>query len=364
MFTIVKKSKNSHARTGILKTKHGEINTPFFMPIATKGAVKSLTADDIRRLKAQIILSNTYHQLLRPGLSILKKAKGLHKFMDWQGPMLTDSGGFQVFSLAKIRKILPHGVKFRSHIDGKEFLLTPKKALEVQEVIGSDIRMVLDVCAPYPCARKAALDALIKTSAWARESKEFESKKKKHLIFAIVQGSVYEDLRKQSAKELVELDFDGYAIGGLAVGESGKEMMKVLSYTVPELPEKKPHYLMGVGYPEQIVQSVTLGIDMFDCVIPTREARHGKLYFWKNRNKLSGKFYSAEAITKKKFTKDLSPINKVSKLPELKNYTKAYLHHLFKTQEPLGIRLATLNNVEFYLELMNSIRREIKAGTI
>jgi len=328
------------------------------MPIATKGAVKSLTADDVRNLDAQIILSNTYHMLLRPGLEVLKKAKGLHKFMDWDKPMLTDSGGFQVFSLAKFRKVLPNGVKFQSHIDGKEFLLTPKKALEIQDVIGSDIRMVLDVCAPYPCSRKEAEDAVDLTTKWARESLKHRSKDA--LLFAIVQGSVHEDLRLKSAQELVDLDFDGYAIGGLAVGEPGQDMLKVLDYTVPALPENKPYYLMGLGLPEQIIEAVKRGIDMFDCVIPTREARHGRLYCWKDK-----KFkYNTISITNAKFAKDFTSINPESKLKELRTYTKAYLHHLFRTQEPLSIRLATLNNVEFYLELMSRVRSAIRANRI
>lgn len=396
MFKISKKSKKSKARIGILKTKNHSIKTPFFMPIATKGAVKSLTADDVRNLKAQIILSNTYHMLLRPGLDVLKKARGLHKFMDWDGPMLTDSGGFQVFSLAKIRKILPNGVKFRSHIDGKQFLLTPKKALEIQEVIGSDIRMVLDVCPAYPCSKKEAQDAVRLTSDWARKSSKHQNSrhpeqspqgrsrrisldKDKSLLFAIVQGSVYKDLRLRSAEELSDMDFDGYAIGGLAVGEPFENALKVLDYTVPALPENKPHYLMGLGYPEQIIEAVKRGIDMFDCVIPTREARHGRLYCFARRHpeqsegsRVNRKRRDSSAlpqndainITNAKFSKDLKPINENSKIPELKKYTKAYLHHLFKTQEPLSIRLATLNNVEFYLELMSRIRSAIREGKL
>ncbi|MAG28537.1 tRNA guanosine(34) transglycosylase Tgt [bacterium] len=370
MFKITKQSKKSQARTGVLKTAHGSVQTPFFMPIATKGAVKSLTSDDIRRLKAQIILSNTYHQLLRPGLEVLKKAKGLHKFMDWDKPMLTDSGGFQVFSLTKIRKILPNGVKFRSHIDGREFLLTPKKALEIQKVIGSDIRMVLDVCPSYGCSKKESQSAVDLTTKWAKESKKFKSKDRS-LLFAIVQGSTSKDLRLKSAKELVDLNFDGYAIGGLAVGEPGKEMLNVLDYTVPALPKDRPRYLMGLGFPEQIVEAVKRGIDMFDCVIPTREARHGRIYSFRYPDRAysrvegsRGKLYDAVSITNAKFAKDFSPINPSSKVRELKMYTKAYLHHLFKTQEPVSIRLASLNNVEFYLELMQRLRVAVKKGEV
>lgn len=363
MFRVIKKSKKSKARVGILKTARGSIDTPFFMAIATKGAVKSLSSDDMLRLKAQIILSNTYHQMLRPGVEILKKAGGLNKFMLWEKPILTDSGGYQVFSLSKIRKILPKGVEFRSHIDGKKIFLTPKAALEIQRAIGSDIRMVLDVCPAYPAKRADAQRSVDLTSDWAKES--LKHKDNKSLLFAIVQGSVYKDLRLESSRTLVEMNFDGYAIGGLAVGEPFEKALEVLEYTVPTLPEKKPHYMMGVGYPEQIVESVKLGIDMFDCVIPTREARHGKIYFFSRANdRLSGKFYKTAIMTNAKFAKDFSPINKNSKLKELRNFTKAYLHHLFRTQEPLAIRLATLNNVEFYLDLMRKIRSQIKKENI
>ncbi|MBI2050918.1 MAG: tRNA guanosine(34) transglycosylase Tgt [Parcubacteria group bacterium] len=363
MFAIRKQSRRSLARLGTLKTPHGSIQTPFFCPIATKGAVKSLTGDDMRNLKAQIILSNTYHQLLQPGLLILKKAGGLHKFMDWHGPLLTDSGGFQVFSLAKIRKILPEGVRFRSHRDGREFLLTPKKALEIQEVIGSDIRMVLDVCPAYPCSRKEAERAVELTTKWATMSLRGAKRRgnlNNALLFAIVQGSIHPDLRLKSARELVNLDFDGYAIGGLAVGEPASDMFKVLEYTVPELPAEKPRYLMGVGKPEQIVAAVKRGIDLFDCVIPTREARHARLYFWKG----AGFGYEAASITNARFAKSFVPINAQSHIKELQTYSRAYLHHLFKTQEPLAVRLATLNNVDFYLELMRRIRTAVSKGKL
>jgi len=382
MFRVTKKSSKSKVRAGIVKTMHGSFQTPAFMPIATKGAVKTLDADDVRSLGAGVILSNTYHQLLRPGVVLLKKAGGLHSFMDWRGPMLTDSGGFQVFSLAKIRKILPNGVRFRSHIDGTEFMLTPEKALEIQQAIGSDIRMVLDVCAPYPCTRREAEDAVVRTTAWAAKSAALVSKyriKKNQpsavsdgqpsmhpLFFAIVQGSTYRDLRIQSARELVALDFDGYAVGGLAVGEPRDVMMEVLDNTIPELPEGKPRYLMGVGYPEQIVGAVKRGIDLFDCVIPTREARHGRLYIWKKNKTLSEKktWYEAGSITNSRYAKRFSPINPHSRIPALRTYTWAYMHHLFRVGEPLGQRLATLNNVEFYLTLMERVRAEVKKGSL
>ncbi len=364
MFVLRKKSKKSSARVGILKTARIEAHTPTFMPIATKGAVKSLSSADLRSLGAEIILSNTYHQIIRPGVKILKKAGGLHKFMGWNKLILTDSGGFQVFSLSKIRKILPQGVEFRSHLDGEKIFLTPKKSLEAQEAIGSDIRMVLDVCPPYSSSRREIERAVELTLKWASESVKF--KRPNFLLFGIVQGSVYKDLRLSCARDLVEMDFDGYAIGGLAVGESFERALEVLDYTAQILPLSKPRYMMGVGYPEQIVEAVKKGIDMFDCVIPTREARHGKLYFFSNQDNDSLKkgFYKTIPIYSSKFAKDFSPINRASNVSELRVLTKAYLNHLFRTKEPLAIRLATLNNVEFYLNLMRKIRRNISKGKI
>ena len=346
------------ARLGELKTRHGVIQTPFFMPIATRGSVKALTADDLRELKAQIVLANTYHLFLKPGLKVLKKAGGLHKFMDWPGPILTDSGGFQVFSLkdknnsqSGLVKLNAKGVEFKSVYDGSRHLFTPKKVLEIQAVIGSDIRMVLDVCSPARSSKNRAAKDLSLTLKWAAQSRK---QKTKALVFGIVQGALHKDLRLKSASELVKLNFDGYAVGGLAVGESVREMYEVLDYTVPELPENKPHYLMGVGYPEQIIEAVKRGIDMFDCVIPTREARHGRLYL------PNSKGYTTVNIKAEKFARDASPINAKSELKELRHYSKAYLRHLFSVGEPLALRLSTLNNLEFYLKLMSSIRREIK----
>jgi len=364
MFKILKKSKKSQARLGTLKTAHGEIQTPFFMPIATKAAVKNLTTDELKDLGAEIILSNTYHLYLQPGMEIMKRAGGLHRLMNWPGPILTDSGGFQVFSLSNIRKILKNGVEFRSHLDGSKHLLTPKKVLEIQKIIGSDIAMILDICPPSTAGREEVAKAVEMTTAWAKEAKKIIKKKSKggQLHFAIVQGGVFKDLREQSLKELAPLDFDGYAVGGLAVGESNQEMYQVLDYLAPKMPEKKPRYLMGVGTPENIIEAVRRGIDMFDCVIPTREARHGRLYLWKNSNieyrnsKQFSKIYETVNITNAKFKNDFSAINNTN----LKNYTKAYLHHLFRTGEPLAMRLATLNNLDFYLELMRRIREQIK----
>lgn len=369
MYTIYNKSGNSQARSGSLKTKRGEISTPFFMPIATKAAVKTLTFEDIKKLEPQILLSNTYHLYLKPGLKILKNASGLHNFMNWPGPILTDSGGFQVFSLAGTKtrkgnlvKIKNDGVEFSSHIDGSRHFFTPEKVLEIQKVIGSDIAMILDVCTANPATHEQAAKDLELTLAWAKKS--FRAKNQDQQTFAIVQGSTFKDLRIKSAKELVKFDWDGFAVGGLAVGESEQEMYEVLDYTVPELPENKPRYLMGVGKPENIVEAVRRGIDMFDCVIPTREARHGRLYLRESDDITQENFYKTISITNQEFQTDFSPINIRSDLTELKSYTKAYLNHLFSTGEPLAQRIATMNNLEFYLDLMIKIRLSIEEGNL
>jgi len=337
------------------------------MPIATKASVKSLDSCDLKNLGAKIVLSNTYHLLLRPGTGVIKRAGGLHKFMNWNGAILTDSGGFQIFSLAKQRKIKEEGAFFRSHIDGQQFVLAPELVLKVQRDLGSDIAMILDVCTPFPCSRKEAEEAVRLTSAWAIRSKNYELRiknqesRKKQLVFGIVQGSVYKDLRLKSVKELVDLNFDGYAVGGLAVGESRRKMYKVLDYVVPELPIDKPRYLMGVGQPEEIVEAVRRGIDMFDCVLPTRNARHGLIYaFTKNTHLQGKKFYKTLHITNEKFKNDFFPIDKNCSCYTCKNYTRAYLRHLFSVSEPLALRLATIHNVNFYLELMRKIRKAIK----
>jgi queuine tRNA-ribosyltransferase len=371
MFKLKKQSKKSKARLGVLKTAKGEVRTPFFMPIATKAAIKSLEAKEVKELGAEIILSNTYHNLLKPGTDIIKKFGGLHKFMNNKLPILTDSGGYQVFSLAKFRKIKGDNIEFQSHIDGSRHVLNPKKVIDIQVILGSDIMMVLDECVGLPTTKVKALEALEHTSRWAKIAIDYKNKLsarggpasggKKQLVFGIVQGADYKDLRVRSAQELVAMNFDGYAVGGLAVGESSKIMYKVLDYTVPELPVDKARYLMGVGYPENIIEAVKRGIDMFDCVIPTREARHGRLYIWNGKPDVTKKnFYSTINITNAKFAKDTKSINNTN----LKNYSRAYLHHLFKTQESLGLRLATLNNLKFYLDLMEEIRININKGKL
>ena len=376
-----------------LETSHDFIQGPFFMPIATRGVLKNLTPDELKSLEAQIILSNTYHLMLRPGVEIIKKAGGLHKFMGWDGPILTDSGGYQVFSLkskvqtqkSKINdpkiKIIDKGVTFRSEIDGEKIFLSPEKAIEVQKFLGSDIIMVLDECVPYPCDYEYAKKAMKRTTEWARvgirnyESgiTNQESRIRKYHVFGIIQGSIYKDLRIQSAKEITALNFDGYAIGGVAVGEPREKIWQVLDWVIPYLPEDKPRYLMGLGRPEEIIEAVRRGIDMFDCVIPTRNARHGTLYkFQITNSKLqipnlnSGvqasacKFYETLHITNEKFKQDFLPIDESCSCYTCQHYSRAYLRHLFMLNEALGLRLATIHNLAFYLRLMRRIREAIE----
>lgn len=367
MFDLLKTSKKSQARLGILHTAHGQIQTPFFMPIATKAAIKSLEVSEVKELGAEIILSNTYHNYLRPGLSVIKKFGGLHQFMNCDLPILTDSGGYQVFSLSKMRQIKGDDITFTSYLDGSKHILNPKKVIDIQVALGSDIMMVLDECVGLPAERQDIVNALVRTSRWAGQALEYKKKLeqknrvvRKQLLFGIVQGGDQKDLRQRSAKEITSLAFNGYAIGGLAVGESSKTMYQMVKYTAPLLPKNKPRYLMGVGYPENIIEAVKYGVDMFDCVIPTREARHGKLYIWTSGDVTKKSFYKTINITNAKFATDTSTINDQI----LKNYSKAYLHHLFKTQEPLALKLATMNNVHFYLELMKKIRLAIKQNKI
>ena len=401
-FKLLKKFKKSNARLGELKTKHGIIKTPCFMPIATCGSVKSIDSIEMEKLGANIILGNTYHLYLRPGDKLIKKFSGLHNFMNWQKPILTDSGGYQVFSLAKMRKITEEGVSFQSHIDGSRHLLTPEKSIEIQRNLGSDIIMVLDECAPYPSTKKYIKESLEMTTRWAGRCKDYFEKTQsikhksqtkhkkdvtlslsksgrltklitlrqaqddKSLLFGIVQGGVYKDLREESAKQLLELNFDGYAIGGVSVGEPSEKMLQAVDWTVPFLPKDKPRYLMGVGKPEEVVSAVARGIDMFDCVIPTRNARHGTIYKFKNKSsklkvaeKQNKGFYELLHITNEKFKSDKKPIDKNCRCFTCQNYSRAYLRHLFVSNELLALRLASIHNVYFYLELMKRIRNSV-----
>jgi queuine tRNA-ribosyltransferase len=377
MFKILKKSKKSLARRGVLKTAHGKIETPFFMPVATQAAAKHLSLEEVKSMGAQIVLSNTYHLMLRPGSALIKKAGGLHKFMGWEGSILTDSGGFQIFSLSQgkrgsnnLVKLSDKGVEFRSYVDGSKHFLTPEEALKIQCDFGVDIAVCLDECVALPAKREYLEASVDMTSRWAERTKKYLAKlKNPPLVFAVIQGGLDKELRLKSLKDLAALDFDGYNIGGLSVGESAKEMYEVLDYLASAMPENKPRYLMGVGYPENILEAVKRGVDMFDCVIPTREGRHGRLFKFKpNADKLiaaalAGKksvvFYEQLNINNAKFAKDFKPINKDSKFKELKDLPLAYLNHLFKVSEPYGQRLASLNNLEFYLELMKKIRKGI-----
>lgn len=359
-----KTDKKSAIRKGKLKTPHGTIPTPFFMPIATRGAIKNITPDEVKTLGADIILSNTYHLSQRPGTEILKKFKGLHNFMGWNGPILTDSGGYQVFSLAKMRKITPEGVRFRSEIDGHEIFLTPESVIDIQLAIGSDIMMILDECPPYPCTYDYASKSLDLTIAWAQRAKIYFDKKtkkmgdKRPLIFGIVQGSTFLDLRKKCVDELEKLNFDGYAIGGVAVGEPPEEKRKIIASIAPLLPASKPRYLMGLGKPEEIVFGVQSGVDMFDCVIPTREARHGQLYIRKNGKKPSSTktWYETMKIKNEQYKFDKKAPDPHCTCYTCTHYTRAYLRHLFSIEEGLALRLATMHNLGFYLDLMKDLR--------
>lgn len=379
MFKIVKKSNKTGARRGRLKTAHGVVETPFFMTVATQAAVKHLTTSEMRSIGASILLSNTYHLMLRPGSALIKKIGGLHKFMNWEGPILTDSGGFQVFSLSQgksssgksLVKLTDKGVDFSSYVDGSRHHLSPEDSLKIQRDLGVDIAVCLDECVALPATKEYIAKSVELTSSWARRSKTYWQKVKgaKPLLFAVIQGGLDKELRLKSLADLVSCDFDGYNIGGLSVGEGPREMYKVLDYLVGAMPANKPRYLMGVGYPENIVEAVKRGVDMFDCVIPTREGRHGRLFMFKdNADKqialaLAGKkytpFYEQININNAKFAKDAKVINQNSTNNELKKLTRAYLNYLFKINEPLGQRLASLNNIEFYLQLMAKIRENI-----
>tara|TARA_B100000131_G_C18092761_1_gene602832 strand:- start:382 stop:1506 length:1125 start_codon:yes stop_codon:yes gene_type:complete len=355
IFKINHQSKNSGARTGILKTDHGEINTPFFMPIATYGAVKTQSSKEIENLPSDILLSNTYHLYIRPGTEILETAGGLHKFMNWNKIILTDSGGYQVYSLEGLRKIDDDGVTFQSHLDGSKHRFTPETVVDIQRIIGSDIMMMLDVCPPGDANEKEWLNALKLTTKWAKRAKNhFDNTeplyKHKQIISPIVQGGTNLNLREQSASELMELNCEMYAIGGLAVGEPKAEMLKVVNYMDSILPKNKPRYLMGVGTPSDLIESILNGVDMFDCVIPTRNARNGQLF------NFDGKINIRNA----KYRDDFSPIDENNFSSISNQYSKSYLHHLFKTNEILGLRIATEHNLKFYIHLMNIVKEKIK----
>jgi queuine tRNA-ribosyltransferase len=345
---------DNKARLGIIKTQRGIIETPAFMPVGTQGTIKGIFTDDILRTNSQIILGNTYHLLLRPGIEILKKFEGLHNFMNWDKPILTDSGGYQIVSLSKLNKIDKKiGAIFKSHLDGKKIILSPEKSIQVQKAINSDIIMVLDECPKLTSDKKILKSAIDVSTEWAKRCKiEFGNNKLKGL-FGIVQGGLYKDLRLESIEKLIEINFDGYAIGGLAVGEKQQDMFKILSETVSFLPTNKPRYLMGVGTPSDILGAVNEGVDMFDCVLPTRSGRTGLAFTWNGRIN----------IRNKKYQNDNTPLDENCKNLDLNKYSKNYLNHLFNTNEILGSMILTLNNINFYQELMDQIRKNIENGT-
>lgn len=351
-FTLIKKSDQNRARLGVIDTPRGQIQTPIFMPVGTVGSVKALTADDLKHCGAQIILGNTYHLYLRPGCDVISHMGGLHEFIRWDRPMLTDSGGFQFFSLAKLAKFTDDGVAFQSHIDGSRHFFSPEKTVEIQTVLGSDIMMSLDWCDGYPATFDQAETALEKTTAWAKKGYDFwQTQGAPNHLFGIVQGGMYKDLRTRSAEELMQIDFSGFAIGGLSVGEPTDLMYEMADHTLPLLPGNRPRYIMGVGTPENLVELTEMGCDMFDCVMPSRNARNGKLFT--ARGDIN--------IPNARFRFDHRPIDENCTCYTCRNYTRAYLHHLYKSRELLAYRLNTIHNLYYYLDLVSTMRQAIEA---
>ncbi len=350
-YELLHTCKQTGARRGVIHTPHGDIQTPIFMPVGTQATVKSMTPEELKEdVKAQIILSNTYHLYLRPGESIVKQAGGLHEFMRWDRPILTDCGGFQVFSLSDLRKITEEGVEFKSHLDGSKHFFTPEKVMQIEEDLGADIIMSFDECVGYPATYEYTKNSMERTTRWAKRCIAAHKNTEKQGLFGIVQGGMFKDLREQSAKDLVQLDFPGYAVGGLSVGEPKDMMCDLLGFTTQFLPENKPRYLMGVGSPDYLLEAVLRGIDMCDCVLPTRIARNG------TATTSQGKVVVRNAT----YEKDFTPLDSNSDCYTCKNYTRAYIHHLIKTKEILGARLLTLHNLRFLTRLMERVREEIE----
>jgi len=352
MFELLKTDPESKARLGRLTTGRGVVETPVFMPVGTQASVKALDPRELREMGAQIILGNTYHLNIRPGLDIIRAVGGLHRFMSWPGPMLTDSGGFQVFSLAKIRRIKPHGVEFRSHLDGAPLFLGPKEAMEIQRVLGADIAMVFDECPPHHCSARERRAAVERTIRWAGECRE-QPRALAQQVFGIVQGGADAALREECAKAIVALDFDGYAIGGVSVGEPEHEMFRAVELTEPFLPADRARYAMGLGTPAQIVELVARGIDMFDCVLPTRVARNGTAFTRRGTFAIKGGACKA----------DLGPIEEGCRCFACRHFSRAYVRHLLNVNEILGLRLVSIHNSHFYLQVMKDIRAHLAAGT-
>lgn len=349
-YELIKECKQSGARLGKIYTPHGEIETPIFMPVGTQATVKAMTPEELKEIHSQIILSNTYHLYLRPGHGLIKRAGGLHSFMNWDRPILTDSGGFQVFSLGALRKITEEGVEFRSHLDGSKHFISPEKAVEIQNALGSDIMMAFDECPPYPADRAYVKQSLERTTRWAKRCKDAHENPHSQGLFGIIQGGMYEDLRRQSAAELLELDLPGYAVGGLSVGEPKPLMYEVLEYTTPLMPKDKPRYLMGVGSPDALIEGTIRGIDMFDCVLPTRIGRNGTAMT--SRGKV--------VIKNASHTESFEPLDNQCRCYTCRTYSRAYLRHLFKANEILGLRLLTYHNLYFLLKLMEEVRQAIR----
>src|SRR6266566_3225878 len=380
MFELIATDSSSKARRGRLTTAHGLIETPAFMPVGTQGTVKAVSPRELRELNAQIVLGNTYHLFVRPGVDVIRHFGGLHSFMNWDGPILTDSGGYQIFSLAKLRKITEEGVHFQNHVDGTPAFISPEIAMEIQATLGSDIAMVLDECAPYPCEYDYAARSAEMTARWARRCKRWREENIEHptsniqhrtteseqsairnpqsdivrqLLFGIVQGATFEDLRRSSAQAIVDLDFDGYAIGGVSVGEPEEEMIRAVESAEPFLPKQKPRYAMGLGTPPQLLEMIARGMDMFDCVLPTRLARNGTA------------FTAAGTLNLKKaeFALDKRPMEENCSCETCRQFSRGYIRHLIKAEEILGLRLITLHNLHSYLNLMSQARTEIENGT-
>jgi queuine tRNA-ribosyltransferase len=346
------RTTDGQARRGVLTLAHGAVDTPVFMPVGTYGAVKAMSPDELVGTGSQIVLGNTFHLWLRPGLEVIAKHGGLHRFMGWKGPILTDSGGFQVFSLGDLRKISEEGVLFASPINGDRLHLTPEESMRIQEVLGSDVAMVFDECTPYPATENEAADSMQLSMRWAKRSKQAFSGR--NLLFGIVQGGIYEGLRDESLEKLKGIGFDGYAIGGLAVGEPKEERSRILAHVAPRLPADKPRYLMGMGTPEDLIEAVGAGVDMFDCVLPTRNARNGWLFTR----------FGDIRIRNARYRDDIAPLDEHCACHTCRNFSRAYLYHLQKTNEILGARLNTLHNLHYYQELMRELRAAIEKGQL
>lgn len=340
--------KTTGARRGVVHTPHGDIQTPIFMPVGTQATVKSMTVEELKENGAQIILSNTYHLYLRPGERIVKEAGGLHNFMRWDRPILTDCGGFQVFSLSDLRTISEDGVEFKSHLDGSKHFFSPEKVMQIEEDLGADIIMSFDECCPYPSTYEYTKNSMERTTRWAKRCKE--AHKTEQALFGIIQGGFYEDLREKSAKDLIELDFPGYAIGGISVGEPKEEFIKMLKFTTPLMPANKPRYLMGVGTPDYLLEASMAGIDMCDCVLPTRIARNGTAMT----------SHGKVVVRNANYAEDFTPLDPECDCYTCRNYTRAYIRHLVKCNEILGVRLLSIHNIKFLTNLMERVRMEIE----